>query len=351
MKTTTTTIIVLIIAGCTFAMIDQQKLAEQDSHAKLSSTIAKARSGVDAGGMIRASGRIEGRTERVEIRARIDEQIESVRVHEGQWVNKGDLLIELDSEQLLQHRQLAAAQLRSAKARLERVQNGFRDSEIEATRSQHQALAAELEGAKKNLDRVRRLAAENAESKKTVDDHLTRVMALEGQVAAAKSNLDTYQAPPRTDELNAAIADVAAADSQLAIAETNLRRTKIVAPIDGKVLAIEGEAGELTGPESVMPLVTLVDTSQLRVMAEVDEYDALRIEIGQKASITADSIEGVLAEGQIVEMDPLMNPKESFGQWAGERKDAYSRPVWIRLDDVQDLPVGLPVDVYIHDDL
>ena len=349
MKPTFTTVIVLIIAGCTIAVIDQQNRSLESSQPKMPPASRAARDSMIAAGPIRAAGRIEGRSEQVEIRARINEQIKRVRVREGKWVDQGELLIELDAEKLSQHRELAAAQLMAAKARLERVRNGYRESEINAARSQHVALAAELDGARKNLERVRRLAAENAESEKTVDDHLTRVMALEGEVEAAKSRLDTLQAPPRTDDLNAATADVAAAESQLAIATTNVQRAKITAPVGGRVLAVNGETGELTGPDSVKPLVILADTSELRVMAEIDEYDALRIELGQKAFVTADSADGVLAEGKIVEIDPLMNPKRTYGQWAGERNDAYSRPVWIRLDGAQDLPVGLPVDVYICD--
>ena len=129
-----------------------------------------------------------------------------------------------------------------------------------------------------------------------------------------------------------------------------MARTRIAAPIEGRVLDVNGEAGELTGPESAQPLIILADTSQLRAMAEVDEYDALRIELGQKAYVTADGAEGVLAEGTVVEIHPLMNRKQTFSQWAAERKDAFTRPVWIRLNEVQGLPVGLPVDVFIHHD-
>ena len=349
MKTTTTTIVVLIIAGCTLAAIEQNR-TQKSPQRKLRTPYIVGDTHQIQSGIIRAAGRIEGRTEQVEIRARIAEQINRIHAVEGSWVRRGDLLVELDAERIAQQQQLAVAELSAAKARLQRVQNGFRESEVDAVRNQYDALVAELDGAKKNLARVQRLAAENAESQKAVDDHLTRVTTLQGQVAAASSRLETFEAPPRSDELNAALAEVDAAQSNLAIAEINLKRTRITAPMDGRVLAIDAEVGELTGPDSPQPLVILADTSQYRAMAEVDEYDALRIEIGQKAYVTADSIEGVLAEGEIVEIDPLMNPKQTFGEWAGERKDAFTRPVWIRLDGVQDLPVGLPVDVYIRHD-
>jgi hypothetical protein len=85
-------------------------------------------------------------------------------------------------------------------------------------------------------------------------------------------------------------------------------------------------------------------------MAEVDEYDALRIELGQAAFITADSAEGVLAAGKITQIEPLMLRKQLYGDRAAARNDAFARRVWIELANAPDLPVGLPVDVYIRKD-
>ena len=221
MKVTTTTIIVLIIAGCTFAAIEREKSASSPS---VKMRLPNAVNGIDTSRntLIRAAGRIEGRTEQVEVRARISEQIGKVHVIEGQWVRKGELLVELDGEQLAHQRQLAEAKLKAAEARLDRVRNGFRDSEIDAGRSRYEALIAELDGASKNLDRAKRLAAENAESQRSVDDHFTRFTTLQRQVSAAKANLETLEAPPRTDDLDAATAEVTAAKSELAISTVNL---------------------------------------------------------------------------------------------------------------------------------
>ena len=118
--------------------------------------------------------------------------------------------------------------------------------------------------------------------------------------------------------------------------------------MEGRVLAIEAEVGELTYPDSPEPLIILSDTRQLRAVAEVDEFDAMRVQLGQVCHIESDGTVGILARGHIVEIEPQMHPKQLYGQWAGERTDTFSRRVWIKLEEQIDLPVGLPVDVFIE---
>ncbi|MEM8668688.1 MAG: efflux RND transporter periplasmic adaptor subunit [Planctomycetota bacterium] len=297
---------------------------------------------------VRAPGRIEGLTEEIELRARVSEQIQSINTTKGQWVERGQALVSLDASQLVALRDLAAARLKEAEAKQDRIENGFRESEIETARQEAAAADARLEGAEKAYRRALILLRDYATSQQTVDDLHAALNASRAFAAAAKSRLETVSEPPRKDDLLAAQAAVDAARAQLAFAESELNRTQIKAPSAGRVLTIEGEVGELTGPDSVRPVIVMADTSRLRCVAEVDEYDALKIELGQKCEITSDGTEGVLARGTIVEIEPQMNPKKMYGQWAGERSDVYSRRVWIDLTESLDLPVGLPVDVYIE---
>ena len=86
----------------------------------------------------------------------------------------------------------------------------------------------------------------------------------------------------------------------------------------------------------------------MHAVAEVDEFDALRVKLGQRCEITSDASDGLLAIGRIVEIEPWMNQKKMFGQWAGERNDTFSRKVRIELEDSIELPIGLPVEVAIQ---
>lgn len=301
------------------------------------------------GETLRAAGVIEGLTDEIELRARITEQIKEIHVSGGQWVTKGDVLLSLDSDRLASERDLTAALLSEAEAKEERVKNGFRDTEIETARQEYHATMARLAGAEKSYYRSVRLAAGNALSQQALEDSQVEVDAWRATAEAAKKRLETREQPPRADDLLAASAAVRAAAARLRIAQINLERSEIRAPADGRILSVEAEIGELTGPDHQQPLIIMSDTSRLRTVAEIDEYDALKMKVGQKCHITSDGRPGILAVGIVGEIEPQMNPKKLFGQWAGERTDTYSRRVWIDLEMTEfELPIGLPVDVFIE---
>jgi multidrug resistance efflux pump len=280
----------------------------------------------------------------------MSEQIREIHVKRGQRVTAGEALVSLDSERLVSERDLATALLQEAKAKKERLRNGYLPSEIETARQQYQASMEEVAGAEKAYDRALKLRQQNAISQQSIDDLYSQLNSLRAKANAARSSFETLDAPPRDDELLAAEAAVGAAQARLRIAQISLDRAVIYAPASGRILALEARIGELTSPDSSEPLVVLSDTSNLRAVAEVDEYDALRVRLGQVCEIRSDAADGVIARGKVVEIEPQMNPKRMFGQWAGERTDTFSRRVWIELESSgdNDLPIGLPVDVYIH---
>jgi len=299
------------------------------------------------GRAVHANGWIEGRFEAVELRARISEQITGVHVARGQRVSANEELISLDALSFIKERDLAAAMHCEALARKNRIENGFRDSEIETARQEFLAANARKLGIEKVYLRTQRLVEQGAESRQRLDDLDAEMAMLRALTLAAQGRLDTHQQPPREDDIVLADAVVRAAKAKLDLAQIQLDRTRIVAPFDGQVLAVDAKLGELTGPEDDRPLIVLADTSTQRAVAEVDEFDVLSVQIGQKCQISADAAPGVIARGMIVEIEPRMQPKQRFAHRVGERNDTFSRRVWIDLDAKIELPIGLPVNVSI----
>lgn len=294
-----------------------------------------------------ASGWIEGRTASIELGSRISEQIKRILAHQGDWVKAGTPLIELNSSLYIFQQQLAQAQVDQMEAELKRIQNGPLASEIEEARQEYLALAAELQGAQKNLLRLEQLTDSFVVSPQSYDEESSRVCVLQGRVAAAQSRLTTIMNSPREDELLIARAGLEAARSRLLLATENLSRTVITSPVDGRVLRVNCEEGELTGPELSQPLMLLSDTRTLRALAEVDEYDALSIQAGQRALIVSNQPPYVRIRGVVAELEPQVDRKTAFTNRPEERLDTFSRRVWIQLDSQTELPVGLPVDVVI----
>lgn len=344
MKLLTASIAIVLVGGSFVVLNHRRSSPARPSHASDAPIVGRI---YDQHGTVRAAGQIEGRTASVELRARLDERIESILVGRGQWVRAGEPLLQQQSELLVAERDLAAAMLRAAEAQKLKLQNGARTIEIDTAEHELNAVVARLSGARKYLRRLTELTQNDAASQQSFDEALAQVEALESMAAAAEGRLNTLRSPPRQDDLLAAEAEIQAAQARLSQAELQLRRATLRAPIDGYVLAVNAEPGELTGPSAARPVFVMADTKQLRAVVEVDEFDALQIQLNQPCEITADAFDGTLARGRVIEIAPQMLPKRLFGQWAGERQDTYARRVWIALESNLDLPVGLPIDASI----
>lgn len=345
MKTLASVIVIMLVVGSALVISESQLRPVPIPQLNRSEPSFRPAPSADT---MRAAGRIQGRTEEIELRAQLAEQVQKINVVKGQWVSTGDVLLNLDPSRLTAERDLAAAMLALARAKKVRLENGPRSTEIETARQEYQATMARLAGVQKAYDRNMELSRNDAVSKQTLDENYASLHSLQAMAAAAQGRLDTLLLPPREDELLAADAEIKAAESRLKIAQINLDRTQIKAPSDGRILGLEAEVGELTGPDSPQPLIVMSDTTQLRAVVEIDEFDALKVKLHQRCQITSDASEGVLATGEIAEMEPQMHPKRLFGQWAGERSDTYSRRIWVNLESSLDLPIGLPVDVFIE---
>ena len=296
---------------------------------------------------VHAAGRIEGTTETVLIRPHFPGRIERVAVRRGSKVRAGDPLFILVSDRFSAQADLAHADLMAAEAAKTRLIDGARESEIEAAKQEAMAAETRMENARLRFERAERLFAGRAMSQQMLDDQRAEFQTRRALLLAAQERLQTVMAPPRRAELLSAEAQIASARARLAMAEIDLKRCSILAPCDGDVLAVDIRAGEWISPEMPDAAIELVDTGRLRVVAEVDEHDALQVRLGQTVQVSADALPGKFFAATVTELEPRMEPKKIYGGWAGERNEAHARRVWIDFDSMPNLPVGLPIEVVI----
>jgi HlyD family secretion protein len=145
--------------------------------------------------------------------------------------------------------------------------------------------------------------------------------------------------------LRAAEARISAAAAEVDLAKIGLSKTELRAPCRGQVLAVHGEPGELTAPDSKLPVVILSDTSTIRVRAYVEELDAPRVKLNALAHVTADGLPGVSYTGHVVSLSPCMEKKSWTDDRPNEIYDTKTREVVVELQNSPDLIVGLRVDV------
>ena len=294
---------------------------------------------------IYATGIVEGATPDIELRTEISGRVVDVLVATGDWVQKGDVLVRLDGRRQIQQVAASQASLELAEAQLVRLTNGARTEERAEAMAMIRAKNAQLVQARLSWTRISELREQKAVSQQEADDQQGLVDRLQAELEAAQARSDQLTAPARADEVRVATARVAAAEAEHALAQLALEKTELRAPCRGRVLDLDIEPGEITGVDSPEPVVVLTDTSTLNVRAFIEEIDAPRVELGMSARIVADGLPGRQFQGQVTQLSPRMARKVFYSDRPDELYDTKVREVMIRLDNPDDLLVGLRVDV------
>ena len=257
-------------------------------------------------------------------------------VIEGQRIAQGALLARIDPVQ--------------ARSELEAAEEAIRALEAEARAAEEQVVAAgaDLQAAEArereaqtNFDRLDELFKRHLVSMAELDTAVAGMKAAQAQVASAKASVLRV-----SGSRDAARRRVAQSEAQAARARDLLSKTAIVAPIDGVVSRLQVREGEMVvigiqnQPGTV--LMTLSDLSELNTEVKVAEADILRVEVGQPAEVTLESLPGKSFAGRVTEVGASALPQLGTGAAAREFR------VEIRLDDpVEGMRPGLTGDAEI----
>ncbi len=243
-----------------------------------------------------ATGRIDPLA-RVQVMSRASGIIKELLVDSGDRVKQGQVIAELDREQLdAQHNEnkgnLASAQarLKAANARLEEARVKLSDPELTFAHTQEK--------------RMTDLFAAGNASQTELDDATLRRMNVEYRITQTRASIPTLEAGVAQAE-----ADVQSAQAAVERSATSLREATIKSPIDGIVLTREKEVGDgvssiLTAGGNATAVMVLADASKMFVKAKVDEVDVGKIYEGMRAIVTADAHRDHPFEGKVVRIAP-----------------------------------------------
>jgi HlyD family secretion protein len=161
-----------------------------------------------------------------------------------------------------------------------------------------------------------------------------------------KLDSTTPQAVERAGhDLDAARARLVAAAAEQKRLAAVMRKTRVVAPISGVVVLRNVDAGE-TVPAGA-PLVTIADLSRRRIEAEVDEFDAGRVQTGSHVRISAEGWDGNW-RGTVEEIPDAVQPRRLKPQDPGRPSDTRVLLVKVALDEKTPLKLGQRVELDIQ---
>lgn len=181
------------------------------------------------------------------------------------------------------------------------VKNGQLIAEIDPA-----TFEAQLDQSRANVQNARanyeRAEATLADSKRT----LARNKELFSKGYIAKSDLDVSETNVETNaaQSSAAKALIAQAVAAMKIAETNLRYTKIVSPVDGTVISRNVDVGQTVAASFQTPTLFTIaqDLTKMQIDANVDESDIGRIKVGQAVDFSVDAYPDITFKGTVAQV-------------------------------------------------
>lgn len=250
-----------------------------------------------------ATGKVEPLT-KVEVKSKASGLVKSVLVDYGQTVKRGQVLVELDKEQL-------AATLREQQASLEAAQATLASTRAAVERDKVDALNPDIPFIKSNFDRSKQLFDRGVISRTDFENaEKAYQIALNKQLSAQRSVTVTEADVERSK------AGVSAAQASVERAQEDLRNSTIVSPMDGVVLSRDVEPGDavssilVLGSQATL-VCTLGDTSQLYVKGKVDEADIGKVYVDQTSRITVESFKDKKFSGTVTKISPLGTEKDN----------------------------------------
>ncbi|MFT6526638.1 MAG: HlyD family secretion protein [Celeribacter sp.] len=222
-----------------------------------------------------------------------DARVEVLNVSEGSQVHVGDILAVLDSRSQFENvLTIARAELNVNEAKLAQTTRAVRASLAEATAALERAETTATQ-ANADVTRLSVLVGRGSVSATALETAQARASEATRDVERNTATVSRYETLGDLDQPDIAVAkaNVQAAQAAVTRAQSDLDRSVVRAPIDGVVLDILTRVGEKPDAAGLM---SLGDTSQMMVEAEVYQTLIGRVMIGDPVTVTAEAIEGTL---------------------------------------------------------
>ena len=255
---------------------------------------------------VNATGKIQPMIQ-VNISADVGAKITRIEVEEGQWVEQGTLLVELDRERYL--------------AAVESAQANWSAAQANANLARENRIKAE-----KDYERTTELFDRNLESQAVLDS----------VYAAAEVEKARYQSALDQGEQ---------AKASLRQAKDDLAKTTIYAPMTGTVSKLNKEIGEIAlGSQFQEDVILEISNLEgMEALVDIDENDIVSVSIGDEAEIEVDALPNAKLKGRVTE---IANSAKSSGAGTTDEKTEFEVKVEI-IDPIPELRPGMTASAEI----
>ena len=282
-------------------------------------------------GTVAGSGVVEPLSESIQLCAEVPGVVAEVAVREGQVVEAGDMILRLEDRWKRAELAVRQAALDASEADLAKLRGLPRPEDLPSSAARVRAAEAAWETQRDQFTR-----AEELHRQKVVTDQelVVRRKSLDSALAdLEEAQADDARLHAGAWERDVAIASAAVqqAAAQVDLAQVEVDRLVVRAPVAGTILRVDVRPGEFVGTPPGRPLVVLGDTSTLHVRVGIDEHDLPRFVPGARAVgwVRGDAAHPLDLE--FLRAVPTVEPKRNLTGDSAERVDTRVLQVLFRV--------------------
>ena len=250
--------------------------------------------------------------------------VKKVYVERGAHVKAGQLLVELENQDLVGAAREAQASNSLAESTYETTARASVPEEQQKAELDARAAKDALDAAQSVYDNRQNLFKQGAIAQKDVNEAQVALSQARTQSEVARKRLEDLQGFARDQALKGAAAQRDAAKARLDSAQAQLNYSRITSPIDGVVTDRPVYAGET--PASGAPVVTVMDLSRVIARAHISQADAAELQVGAEANLIPP--DGKPRPGKVIQISPALDQgSTTLEVWAeAENADGQLKP-------------------------
>ncbi len=241
----------------------------------------------------------------VDLFPKVSGYLERIDVHIGDPVKQGQVIAQIDQTDFLQKVKEIDAKVAQAKAQWAEIQTGTRTEELRQAEEAVRQAQSRFENAKLQHERIDALYQKQVISKKERDVSDMDYVVAEAQLASSQQQLKLLREGARKEVKDASQAKLKEMEAILEQERTRLQNTRIAAPFRGEIIRKYVDAGALVSAST--PLVSLVHTETLKIVANVLEKDIPLLRAGMSAKIRTDSYPDRVFEGRVEKVNSALD--------------------------------------------
>ena len=296
-------LLVLSVVGVSGWLLWQQSQQETEQTTLQTQTAPVVRQDVTI--KVSAAGTIKPMTP-INISPKQSGRVAKLYVDQGSQVKAGQLLVRMDDTNLQGELLQAQGSLAAAEANLRKLQAGNRPQEIQQAEQNLKEAEAQIIASRSTYESNVQLFSSGAISRNALDTSRSTYEAAQARINALQQQLNLSRAGSRSEDIDAARAQVLQARGALKTIQTQINDTFIRAPFSGIITQKYADSGAFVTPTTSASATTSATSSSilalannLEAIANVAESDVRNIYSGQSVELRVDAYPDRIFKGKV----------------------------------------------------